>query len=219
VTEVAVFDLDGTITRGDTYLAFLFHVLRARPSRLLSCSGLPVLMARFALGLAGNDAVKTGFLSAIVAGCTREEVAGHAASFAAVRFAGMVKPKARACIARHAAAGDTLILATAGLDLYAGLLAERLGFDHSTATRAAWNDGKVSGALAGPNLRGEAKVSAVQAILAANGLTGARVTAYSDHHSDLPLLTFADRGVAVDPTPKLARAVAGGPIVIERWNT
>ena len=47
---------------------------------------------------------------------------------------------------------------------------------------------------------------------------GARpeVYAYSDHHSDLPLLRYADHAYAIDPTPKLL-AAAAPPITVERW--
>jgi len=36
---IAVFDLDGTITRSDTYLAFLIHTLRRPPRRAAQAGG------------------------------------------------------------------------------------------------------------------------------------------------------------------------------------
>jgi phosphoserine phosphatase len=43
------------------------------------------------------------------------------------------------------------------------------------------------------------------------------VIAYSDHHSDLPLLRWADRAVAVCPSAALAAAATAEGFVIESW--
>jgi len=42
--HVAVFDLDGTITRVDTYVHFLFAVMRRYPLRVLRGAWLPLAL-------------------------------------------------------------------------------------------------------------------------------------------------------------------------------
>jgi phosphoserine phosphatase len=44
-----------------------------------------------------------------------------------------------------------------------------------------------------------------------------RLTVYSDHASDLPLLEAAAMAVAVDPTPELARLAAQRGWEVVRW--
>lgn len=215
--NVAVFDLDGTIMNGDTYVLYLLHVLRHRPYRIVQCAGLPVVALRFGLGLASNDEVKQKFLHAIAGGSTRRDVERYTNAFAGPCLRLMAKRVALERISMHARRGDTLIMATAGLDLYARALGERLGFHHIVATQPAWTADRLGFGLDGPNLRGEEKVLAVRRVVAGLGLERPHVIAYSDHHSDLPLLQFADEAYAIDPTPRLAKAVAGLAIPIERW--
>ena len=98
------------------------------------------------------------------------------------------------------------MLATASLDFYAEAIGQSLGFDHMVATRAAWRDEKLTGQLDGENLNGEAKLAAVTRLLTGLDREVTRIVAYSDDQTDLPILRFADHGIAIDPTPKLAVA-------------
>jgi HAD superfamily hydrolase (TIGR01490 family) len=214
----ALFDLDGTVSWGDTFLAYSRYLLFRRPERLAHCLDLPTSFAGFALGYLSNDALKERLLTAVAGGCRSDEIEAHATAFAARCVACRVKPTALARIAWHREQDHHLILASAALDLYVPRLAKSLGFDEVVCTRAAWRDDVVSGRLDGPNLRGEAKLAALRDALGWSGRPVAPVFAYSDHHSDLPLLCFADHGVAVDPTRQLAACAAARGLRIEHWD-
>jgi phosphatidylglycerophosphatase C len=215
---LAVFDLDGTITRGDTYVPYLRHILARRLERIPNCVGLPMAVLHFKLGHLTNDEIKRAFLDAIVGGCSRTEVECFTATFVADRFTRMIKQKAVARIDCHRRQGHLLFLATASLDLYAMAVGRTLGFDHVMATRAAWRDNRIAGGFDGANLRGDEKLAAVRRALARLQHNPSRIIAYSDHHSDLPLLRFADEGIAIDPTPKLAHVAPSYGLGIESWN-
>ena len=75
----------------------------------------------------------------------------------------MAKPAALGRIGWHRARGHRLVLVTAGLDIYAVPLGLALGFDDVVATRAGWDGGRLTGSLAGPNLRGGRKLDALEA--------------------------------------------------------
>jgi phosphatidylglycerophosphatase C len=216
IRSVALLDLDGTITRGDTYLAYLRHVLSRRPYRVLRCLGLPIHVAKFGFGRITNSALKSLFLRAVLGGLRRDEIERHTREFIERRFARLVKPAALERIEWHRTRGDELLLVSASLDVYAIAIGAALGFDAVICTRAAWDGDRLAGGLEGPNLLGDAKVEAVRRFLDAEG--GSRhVTAYSDHHSDLPLLRFADVGIAVDPTSRLGEVAAAQGLCIETW--
>jgi phosphatidylglycerophosphatase C len=215
---VALFDLDGTITRGDTYVAFLLAALASHPWRLAGCPGLAVAAARFRLGRLGNDGLKAQFLRTVLGGLGKEDVDSMAARFS-VRCRGkMAKPAALGRIGWHRARGHRLVLVTAGLDIYAVPLGLALGFDDVVATRAGWDGGRLTGSLAGPNLRGGRKLDALEAAGLLPVSPHAESYAYCDHHSDLPLLCCARHRVAVDPTPRLAKLASLHGIRIERWR-
>src|SRR5712692_1892685 len=97
-------------------------------------------------------------------------------------------------------------------------IARQVGFDQVLCTRVAWTaDGRLAGGLDGGNLKGEAKLAAVRRAVSA-WRAAPFVIAYSDHHADLPLLRWADRGVAVCPTRKLAAAAAAEDLAVENWG-
>lgn len=214
---VAIFDLDGTLTRRDTYLAFLLHILRKDPLRFCHCLGLPYKVAMFKLGRMSSDALKAAFLRAVLKGTTREQVEKHAVQFAEKCVRRMIKPAALTRIDWHRANSHRLILASASVDLYVPLVAALLGFEETVCTHVAWSDGRLTGDLKGPNLRGVAKLHAVREVIAKHSFKPV-IFAYSDSYADLPLLAFADHGVAVDPDKMLLREVPRLGLGTEFWR-
>ena len=214
---VAIFDLDGTLTRGDTYLAFLSYMLRKDPLRVRYCLGLPYQVAMFKLGRLSNDALKAAFLCAILKGATREEIERHSVPFAEKCARRMIKPAALKRIDWHRARRHRLILASASVDLYVPLIAALLGFDEAVCTHVAWAEGRLTGELNGPNLRGVAKLRAVRELIARHS-DQPIIFAYSDSYADLPLLAYADRGVAIDPDRMLLREAPRSGLETEFWR-
>lgn len=199
----AIFDLDRTVTRAPTWTRFLVFAGGARPgfwARMIAVAGVAV---GWRLGLAGRDAIKAEALKTL-RGIDRATLEARAADFVARELATNIRPGARAAIARHAAQGDRLILATAAAELIADPLARALGFDAVIATRLDWT---LPGGprLAGANCYGAEKL---RRIIEARALRpfAAPVHAYSDHVSDLDMLVAADHGYAVNPSAGLRRA-------------
>ena len=196
----AIFDLDRTITRTPTWTAFLIRTNAARPAFWLRFAGIVARMVGYKLGLSTRDAIKSAGIRSF-AGLTPADLTGAGHDFIARRIArGDLRPGAVAAIADHRARGDRLILITAAVDVVAEPLAGELGFDDVLCTRIGWTDGRPY--LSGRNCYGAEKLR----LLAALGPLAKPVYAYSDHISDLDLLTRADHGVAVNPSARLRRA-------------
>lgn len=200
--RVAVFDLDGTITRNDTYVAFLLQVLRRRPARLLRAAWLPAAVGLHKLGLRDNTWLKRVFLGAIAAGLDAPALEAVTRPFVRRVLDREIRPGARAALHRHADQGDTVLLASASFDFYVRTLAAELGIAHVVCTRSSWVAGRLAGAIDGENCYGAAKLRRVSEWLGA-GREGCHVIAYSDHRSDIPLLDWADEAIAVNPDERL----------------
>ena len=215
--RVAVFDLDGTISRRDLFLVFLMQAAkRLGPAHPLQTALLPLHTLRFGLRRISNTALKIAYLDAILGGRQRDTLQRLADDFAEHCMVHQVKPAALQAMQRHRQAGDALMLASASLDLYVEPIGRRLGFDAVVSTRVAWTaDGRVAGTLEGSNLRGAPKLAAVREVMATRFPDARDFVAYSDHESDIPLLAAASGAVAVDPTPALRRAALeqGWPVV------
>lgn len=194
---VAVFDLDGTLTRGDTFVRYLLAHLWRRPWRLLRCWLLPFEVVRFnATGRQGNERLKTQFLTAVLGGMSEAELAPVTGRFVDRVLRDGLRPGAQQTLRRHRDAGHELVLLTASPDLYVHTLAERLGFHKVISTRVEWNKmGRLTGRLEGSNCRGREKLRRLQ-----EGLKEKRKyyfsVAYADEPADTPVLSWADIGVS-----------------------
>ncbi len=215
---IAVFDLDRTVTRAGTYTPFLLSTVEGGlPVAWTVLRGLAAALT-YKAGLISRSQLKARMLALTIAGAPRVKVRGWAEAFVDRWLKTHVRPGALAAIAKHRAAGDHLVLATASFDFYAEIFAARLGFDHTIATASVWNEADcLEAGVAGENCYGADKLAAVRSYVETRANRG-RVVAYSDHHTDFDLLRWADEGVAVNPNGKLrARAGASGIAIVD-WN-
>lgn len=202
---VAVFDLDGTITRRDTLFPYVLHYLAQRPWRLARL--LRVLPAACVYLFAGRDRgrLKAALLRHTLGGEHRTAIEAWNAHYLPRVIARELFAQAVAAIERHHENGDSLVLMSASVDLYVPDLAQRLGMAHTICTGVAWRGEVLDGALATANRRGEEKARCLAALRAQHD--GATFIAYGNSASDLPHLRLADRGVLVNGS-RAARAAA-----------
>lgn len=217
-SDVAVFDLDGTITRQDTFKIFLKRRMRARPWRAITCAPLPFayLMAR--KGMRDHVWLKQQTLRCVVGGAERSELTSFCAEFAQQMLQEQVTDAARAQIQQHKQRGDTLVLCSASFDFYVHAIGDALGFDHVICTKAAWKNDRLTGYIEGINCFADEKIRLLNLLLGDKNEGEGQRIAYSDHHSDLPLLQWADRGVAVNPTHYMAEHAQEHSFDVVDWQ-
>lgn len=211
-----VFDLDVTLTEYDTFLPFIVGYLRHhRKRRSLAFWRLPLALLKF-WRWRDRTWVKTQVLRAFIGGEPRARVASWTERFVdellnkAMREQGLVQ------LRDYQNRGVRVILASASFDMYVERIAEKLGIDEVLATRSAWNSrGRLVG-MDGENCRHDEKLRRVKA-LADIPADGTGVAAYSDSHADLPLLSWAEHGVAVWPSKRLFHQVGGLGLEVVRW--
>lgn len=199
---IVIFDLDGTITRYDTYIRFLLFSIYQQPLKTLRLPGLSIDVLRHKLGNQSNTWLKRRFLSAILAGQKRSEIDARAKSYARYVAKSGVHSDALACIKQHQDLGHELILVSASLDIYVKPLGELLGFENIICTRTNWVDDTLDHGLNGENCHGVGKIDRLRQHLEKRPVESIDV-AYGDHQTDFPLLKLADRGVVVNPGRKL----------------
>lgn len=215
---IAVFDLDGTVARGDTFKAYLRFCISRRPGCWYRLPCLAGAIALFAIGRRDNTWVKCTLMAATFGGRPWGALARQTEAFIGVLLRHGIRRDALAAMADHRAAGRRLVLATASPDLYVVPLAQRLGFDDVVCTRVARAaDGRISGKLESGNCYGRAKLERVLAWRAAAGIVGP-MWVYSDHHADLPLLAAADVAFAISASRRLRAAAPAHGIHLVEWK-
>ena len=215
---LAVFDLDRTLTTRGGYMAFIFFVLRRHPIRWLAAPPILVAGLMLSLKIIHRDTIKQLIWRLILGGMTRTQVTTLATAFADHWIATALRPSARVVIAAHVAAGDHLMLATAAMDVVAEPFGKALGFQIIVATKAGWTESdKIAPVFDSLNCYGAEKLVRVQAALPSD-TDHEWTTAYSDHVTDLPLLTWAATGVAVNPHPPLLDVARTHDLRVADWD-
>lgn len=215
---IAIFDLDHTLTRRDTYLRFLGHTLRKRPWRLIWCMQLPFAWLVFKGGYRDNAWLKAVFLKAVAGNIDRHSLDQIVGEFCKKTEQSQIYEDARKRVAFHQGRSDRLVLASASFDFYVVRLAKTLGFDEVLCTHAKWlNNNRLAGEIDGKNCYGPHKAAAVKKYLEKFS-DNREIFFYSDHHSDLPVFLLANHPVAINPTQKLRELAKEHKFVIELWQ-
>jgi phosphatidylglycerophosphatase C len=214
---LAVFDLDGTITRHDTLVPYaLGFLVRARPWRLPALLlVLPALLGS-ALGLVDRGELKSAFIRATLGGCRRKDLERWTAKFLERLIPRGLFPQAVAAIAAHARAGDHLVLLSASTDLYVPAIAQALGFQEAICTGLRWDGDLLGGTLTTPNRRGEEKARCVAALRAR--YSGMSAAAYGNAASDIAHLKLVEHGVLVNGSAAARREAARAEITCTEWR-
>ena len=219
--DLAIYDMDRTVTRRATWTPFLLHcAARRAPWRLVLLPFVILSMLAYVLKLIDRGKLKEINHRLLLGGETRHDVLEPLVeSFADRTLSVNVRPGAQAAVARDKAEGRRVVMATASYRFYARAIAERLGFDDCIGTNSVLGlDSRVHAKIDGENCYGPAKLRMIERWLEAEGLTRAHVRFYSDHASDAPVFEWADEAVAVNPHDRLLRLAAERGWAVEDWG-
>jgi HAD superfamily hydrolase (TIGR01490 family) len=223
VSDLAIYDMDRTVTKRPTYTPFLLHcAARRAPWRLVSLPLVLLSMLAYAARLIDRGRLKEiNHHLLLGAQIHPNDLRPLVDSFAEAQAASNIRPGARKAIARDKAEGRRVILATASYRLYADAIADRLGFDDVIGTGSVIGlDDRVHAKIAGENCYGPAKMRMIADWVEKSGLKGiyGHVRFYSDHVSDQPAFEWSDEPVAVNPHGKLRRLAEQRGWKIEDWG-
>jgi phosphatidylglycerophosphatase C len=213
---LALFDLDGTLSRHDTLRSYVGGYLRRHPGRLLRLPlALPALV-RYALGRADRGELKSAFLRAAFAGRTRAEIDAWTARFVPRLIQQGLLADALAALAAHRDRGDYPVLLSASPDLYVPALASALGFAETISTGFAWRGDRFDGTLTTANRRGPEKARCMAELRAKH--PGLPIVAYANAESDLQHLALADQALLVNGTRRARQSASRSGIGCITWR-
>ena len=211
-SAVIVSDMDGTLTTAETWRGVLAWTLLHRPSaaaRRFVGIRLPlVLLAK--LGVISKERFRARWLSdqaTLLRGASADELAAMGEwvvehhLWPARRAEGINAVAAAFSAARVTHPSVELLLATGGYQQVGDAFAKRIGAAVALGTPLELIEGRATGRLAAATQSGEQKAVAVRARAAGAPL----LAAFGDTAADIPLLSMAQRAVAVAPDSYLRR--------------
>lgn len=213
--RLAVFDLDGTITRHDTLVRYVLGYLLRRPWRLPRALLVVPAAAAFSLRLIGRGPLKSALLRATLGGASRAQIERWTAEFVPRVLETGTFAGAREAIARHLGEGDYLVLMSATVDLYVPAIARALGFHEAICTGVRWHGDRLDGHLSTPNRRGEEKARCLRELRERHP---GEATAYGNAASDLAHLRLVEHGVLVNGSAAARREAARRGITCTVWR-
>lgn len=200
---IHIFDVDYTVIKKPSMWYFLREALRKGIIRFSQIHQLPLDWIKYRLGHPNinfiENAVKhfvgveQNVLEQIAQACFERSIQPNIYTDAANRI--------REAIGR----GEKVIFATSSFHIVIQPLERFFGIEQSIASTLEFCDGKTSGRIIGNSFFGPQKKAAVEAWLGENGLNPAEACFYTDSYTDLSLLEFCGKPVAVNPDWILAR--------------
>jgi len=213
--RLVVFDLDGTISRHDTLLAYLigfFRRNRARWPRMLLW--IPAVLRFLASGDRG--ALKSALMRATLGGASRSDIDAWTDCFVTGFLAHGAFADALRAVSHHRKEGDLLVLMSASPDLYVPEIGARLGFAESICTGTQWQGERFDGALTTPNRQGPEKALCFAALQRRHPRM--RSIAYGNSAHDFEHMQLADEAWLVNASPALLRASHGKHFHLANWR-
>ncbi|MDA8708219.1 HAD-IB family hydrolase [Hellea sp.] len=223
MADIAIFDLDYTLTKRGTWGRFVVKTVKYKPWLWLPLAlSAGLTQWRYKQGHVPRIRVKQAMMRWSMVGKSKADLQKLADDFAANEVESGLRPGAIKALEAHRAKGDTLIIASAAVDLIVAPIAKKLNIDHWVATDMAWENGRLAPEFASKNCYGPEKLARVKQFLAENpGLkqTNTLITMYSDSYSDIDILRFSDNGIAVNADRKLEKACQGEGFESVGWGT
>lgn len=209
--KAAFFDVDGTLTTERVWRGMLeyFKVnnLRRWTYRLFWLYHTPIYLLYKAkiISQSGFRRPWAAHLAWFIRGYTPEQAQAVWDWVAQEYLTPFWRQDALDLIQQHKAAGDVVVLVSAGLTPLEEAIAVRVGADFAVGTEPALRAGHYTGSLASPVCIDEQKAALTKRELAARGLDVdfASSTAYADGATDAHLLEMAGHPVAFHPDKEL----------------
>ena len=223
MANIAIFDLDYTLTKKGTWGRFVLRNVKFKPWIWLPLAvSAGVTQWRYKQGHFPRIRVKQAMMRWSMVNQSRAYLEALAEAFAENEIKNGLRPGAIKALEQHRSNGDVIIIASAAVDLIVAPIAKRLNVEHWVATDMKWDDEKLSPDFASKNCYGTEKLERVKQLFdrypelkQSNTL----ITMYSDSYSDIDILRFCDKGVAVNADRALTKASAEECFDVVDWGS
>jgi HAD superfamily hydrolase (TIGR01490 family) len=187
-----VFDLDGTLLRGDSFLPFLVRY-GWRKRRWLGLALLGGDLLLLACRVLSARSAKERTLRRLLGGDGVTELEQFTGDFCRGWVSRSLHPLGVARLREHQEQGHRVVLLSASPDVYVRAVGKHLGIEEVVCTQVVVRDGRCTGEIQGENCKGEAKLGLLRRHLGVE-TAPAESFAYGDSKSDLPVLRWARHG-------------------------
>lgn len=200
---LAVFDLDGTLIRGDCFLPFIIGYSRTR-RKYGALATVPIHVGLYATRLIRDSTAKERVLVSALRGESKSRVEEYAGTFCEHWVRPRLIESVQARLREHLSSGHRVVLLSASPEIYVVPIARMLEIPEVVCTRIRSEGDTWTGRLDGANCKGAEKVTALQRHLGVERWPG-ESWGYGDSKSDYPVLRWVSEGYLVSRNGELSR--------------
>lgn len=186
--KLAIFDFDGTITRRDGFIPFMFFTHGVLKTVLKTVLLSPILFL-YIIKVLPNWKAKEIVFASFYKGWPEGKFNQLASQYALKHLSSIVKASATQRLQWHQEKGHKIVIVSASFENYLGVWCQKEGFD-CIATKIEIKNQKLTGKFASPNCYGEEKIRRIREKYDLNDFEF--IYAYGDSQADKSLMKIAD---------------------------
>ncbi len=201
--NIVVFDLDGTLIRGQSQRLFLNYVFK---KRIIGSIPYARIMSWFALrkiGMAPHPKKTMEYGFRFLQGLDIYKFDRLINDFFSKSLQHAFFKNARELVQKHNNGRSEIILVSNAIEPIVMKAGNHLGIKTCLGTRLDIKNNKLTGKISGSIMLGSNKIHPIKTHMAKNNLTFDDNWAYCDHIADLPVMELVSNPVAVNPERNL----------------
>jgi phosphatidylglycerophosphatase C len=183
---LAFFDLDGTLTKCDTFSPYCIIALLHRPWRILSLKQIVKAFVGFLQKETGRRELKEAFIGTFLGCLTRPELEKLNKFFFGFVLPLITRKRMLGRLRQHQRMGHLVYIVSASPSAYLVPLSKRWKLDGVICTNLEWKNGRLTGRILGENCRGKEKARRVRVLFTDEELEGS--FGYGNSEGDRELL-------------------------------
>lgn len=216
---LAVFDVDDTLTRGDSLKWFGWYVFKHGGLRISYLPLLALCAVKYVLRLCSAGVFKAAVLQALLSGSRVSAAEELAEGFAVEILLGKLFPLGAERLRWHKEQHHRIVLLSASPEIYLKKFSDLVGADSLICTRLVMRDGYLTGELNGKNCKGEEKLKRLSAEASLSGADWRLSYGYGNSAEDIPFLQALGNPLAINPDRKLKQTALQQGWKIENWRS
>lgn len=202
--RVAVFDLDGTLIRGQSQQHLIRLLLNDRLISYLSYFKLLTVFILYHLRIVKNMNSIIQYAYTLLQGIKITEIE-NIINQNRSSLLKRVYQESSALVGFEIGSGSEMYLLSASVDPIVSFYSNHLRIERYYCTQLEIKNGVITGSLIGSRLHGIEKVRALEKLIGNRDRSSVHIVCYTDHISDIELAKMADEAVLVNPDMTMRR--------------
>jgi len=201
--SIVVFDLDGTLIKGQSQKLFLNYAFRKRIIGSLPYARIMSWFVLRKIGMAPHPRKTMEYGFRFLEGLDTNKFDRMISDFFSKSLQYAFFKNAKELVQKHNNGRSELMLVSNAIEPIVKKAGNHLGIKTCVGTKLEIKNNKLTGKIAGNIMLGLNKLHPIKTHIANNNLTLADSWAYCDHISDLPVMEMVSNPVAVNPERNL----------------